>query len=231
MCTATSALAAIKSATPPMCYRRCRKSPPRARGALRTRLQGLRQGHDGKDDAYASTPLRRNLTLLILIGFSKSYRFNFYGVNTSFLHAGLKEEVYVTPPAERPDGGVMETTFRRNHVVFRSQTTTEQAGRLVLPGKGALHSVPSQSRPRCRATGLHGLVLWRSDTTSYHQAPRTTITKREGDPAPWPHSKGIHLQAPNASNTEMVDLQGLRSGKAVGATATTAPTARQPMTA
>lgn len=61
-----------------------------------------------KDDIYASTPLLISLKLLLLIGLSKGYKFNFYDDNTAFLHAALKEEVYVKPPPDfYPNGGVL----------------------------------------------------------------------------------------------------------------------------
>lgn len=69
---------------------------------------GCYQGITDKGDTYTRTPLFISLKLLLLFGFPKNYSFNLYDVSTAFLHAELKEQVYVRPPVEfYPNGGVL----------------------------------------------------------------------------------------------------------------------------
>lgn len=52
-------------------------------------------------DAYAtSPPLIISQRLLLLVGLSKKYHFNVYGVGAVFLHAELQEDICVKPPID-----------------------------------------------------------------------------------------------------------------------------------
>lgn len=84
------------------------KRPKGAETQYRLICRGRYQETTDKDDTYASTPLLIELRLLLLIGLTKNDSFNIYDVITAFLHAELKEEVYVKPPLEfYTNGGVL----------------------------------------------------------------------------------------------------------------------------
>lgn len=84
------------------------KRPKGAEFPCRLVCKGCYKATTDRGDAYASTPLLITLNLLILIGLTKNYSFTFYDVHIAFLHAELKEQVYVRTAEEfYPDSGVV----------------------------------------------------------------------------------------------------------------------------
>lgn len=82
-------------------YRQCGSNALRAqRYDVGWSAKGIYQETTDKGDTYSSTPLLISWKVLVLIGLTKNYTFDFDDVSTVFLHAELREEVYVRPPVD-----------------------------------------------------------------------------------------------------------------------------------
>lgn len=71
------------------------KRPKGAEVRCRFVCKGCDQETIDKGDTCASTPLLCSLKLFLVVGLHNNYRFNLYDVCRAFLHAELREEVFV----------------------------------------------------------------------------------------------------------------------------------------
>lgn len=183
--------------------------------------KGCYQETTDKDDTYSSTPLLISLKLLLRIGPTKKYKFNFYGVSAAFLHAELKENVYERPLVELyPGSGVvwklckaLARRWPQRKVKCTSRRlwpscieTTRDCAELHFSGE-YLHVMSYVDD--ILAVGLQDSLHW-----FYTELPEPLMVKHLGKL----HVSGKDITFLGLAQ-EMVELLGLGNGKMAGVAA------------